>query len=497
MSRSRDDKRTKRPRDSKEAKSADFSGNINGGDGSNGFASEVIAPGTTGRYLVLLREGTAKDGINTLNNIAGLRVASSTDFDGGVVASETLGGADAIFFDNLSVAVVDTLPEQIQTLGVSAAEGNAILAIEPERVVYALPAAAPARIPATRETFVDADYSPAPPIADLAAATATGATLEFLRGYRDAVDHLVGRMLSAGGVTEATAEEGMARAINESELTWGLQVTKVAASRFSGSGVRLAVLDTGLDLGHPDIAGRRIVPVSFVENQAAQDGHGHGTHCIGTACGSKQPGRLPRYGIAHNAEIYAGKVLSNQGSGTDMGIIAGIAWAIANGCTVVSMSLGAAVLPGQSFSQFYEEVAKRSLAAGTLIIAAVGNESERPAVISPVAHPANCPSIMAVGALTAQLQVAPFSCGGINPQGGQVDIAGPGVSVRSAWPRPTLYHTISGTSMATPHVAGIAALLAEANPGSRGRALGSLLLQSARRLALPARDVGAGLVQAP
>lgn len=495
MSRSRDGKQTKRPRDSKEAKSADDSHNVNGGNESNGFASDVIAPGTTGRYLVLLREGAAKDGINALNNIAGLRVASSTDFAGGVMASETLGGADAVYFDNLSVAVVDTPPEQIQTLGVSAAEGNPILAIEPERVVYALPAAAPARAPVTAEPFADADYSVAPPIAD--SATAAGLSIEFLRGYRDAVDHLVGKMLSASGVIEGMAEEGIARAVNESELTWGLQVTKVAASRFSGNGVRVAVLDTGLDLGHPDIAGRRIVPVSFVENQAVQDGHGHGTHCIGTACGPKQPGRLPRYGIAFNAEIYAGKVLSNQGSGTDMGIIAGIAWAIANGCAVVSMSLGAAVLPGQSFSQFYEEVAKRSLAAGTLIIAAAGNESERPAVISPVAHPANCPSIMAVGALNAQLQVAPFSCGGINPQGGQVDIAGPGVGVRSTWPRPTLYHTISGTSMATPHVAGIAALLAEANPSSRGRALGSLLLQSARRLTLPARDVGAGLVQAP
>jgi subtilisin family serine protease len=274
-----------------------------------------------------------------------------------------------------------------------------------------------------------------------------------------------------------------------------LQITKTAISRFSGKNIKVAVLDTGLDLGHPDFVGRAIVSRSFVAGQPVQDGHGHGTHCIGTACGSRRPTQLPRYGIAFNSEIFAGKVLSNQGSGGDAGILAGIQWAVTNKCHVVSMSLGA--VPGQGFSPIFEQVARRALALGTLIIAAAGNESNRPGLISPVDHPANCPSIMAVGALDQQLRIAFFSNGGLNPQGGQVDIAGPGVAVISSFPRPTLRRTLNGTSMATPHVAGIAALLAEANPGARGRALASLLLQNARRLQLPARDVGSGLVQAP
>jgi subtilisin len=127
-----------------------------------------------------------------------------------------------------------------------------------------------------------------------------------------------------------------------------------------------------------------------------------------------------------------------------------------------------------------------------------GNESQRPGFIAPVGRPANCPSIMAVAAVDNRLGVAPFSCGGINPEGGGVDIAGPGVNVYSSWPMPTRYRSISGTSMATPHVSGIAALWLEAR-GSNTTAQGvwQLLVSNARRLPLPARDVGTGLVQAP
>jgi len=162
------------------------------------------------------------------------------------------------------------------------------------------------------------------------------------------------------------------------------------------------------------------------------------------------------------------------------------------------MSLGAPVQPGQPFSQVFESVARRVLNRGTLIVAAAGNDSDRRVGrIQPVSHPANCPSILAVAAVDVNLGVAFFSNRGVNPMGGQVDIAGPGVNVYSSWPMPTRYRRISGTSMATPHVAGIAALFAEASPAATASDIWRQLSQMARRLPLPSADVGAGLVQAP
>jgi len=294
-----------------------------------------------------------------------------------------------------------------------------------------------------------------------------------------------------------TAPPPPGTSIDESTATWGLQFTRVLPSQFSGRGVQIAVLDTGLDLQHPDFVTRTVVSESFVTGEAVMDGHGHGTFCVGVACGPRQPTQLPRYGVASDAALYVGKVLGDDGSGTDGNILAGMDWALRSGCAIVSMSLGSPVDPGEPYSQIFEQVAQRALAAGTLMIAAAGNDSSRPDDIAPVNHPANCPSIMAIGAIDVNRQIAVFSCGGINPDGGEVDLAAPGVAVLSAWPRPTLYQTDSGTSMATPYASGIAALLAEANPSARGAALQALLLQGALALALPARDAGAGLVQAP
>jgi subtilisin len=443
--------------------------------------------GTTGRFLVLLREGATDEGVTALQKSTGRTLTSAAK------ALTALGiemeqRPEGIVFETLGVAVVESSPEEIQgAMAEAGTEASPILHVEPERFVYAL-ATAPTLVPPLPVEEEE-------PVATMPAPAAT--SIEYLLGYRDAVNHVVSKVMDRSGTVEELEGIPVTAALTETQFTWGLQVTRVPSSRFSGKGIRVAVLDTGVDLGHPDLAGRNITSQSFVPGQIVQDGHGHGTHCIGTACGPRQPGRLPRYGIAFNSEIHAGKVLSNQGSGTDAQILGGIEWAIKNKCAVVSMSLGAPVELGQPFSPVFEQVGRRALTAGTLIIAAAGNDSQRPQRIAPVGHPANCPSIMAVGALDKNLRVSFFSSGGLNPQGGKIDIAAPGRDVRSSWPRPALYNTISGTSMATPHVAGIATLLAEAHPQARGLALWALLTQLSRHLGSRSRDVGAGLVQAP
>jgi len=284
--------------------------------------------------------------------------------------------------------------------------------------------------------------------------------------------------------------------VSGTTLTWGLRAVGAAAGHATGDGVRVAVLDTGMDLDHPDFAGRTVASRSFVKGEQVSDGHGHGTHCIGTSCGPRKPSEGPGYGVAYRADIHAGKVLSDEGSGADGGILAGISWALTNGCAVVSMSLGAPVEPGTPFSATFERIARRALARGTLIVAAAGNESRRSAgQVAPVGHPANCPSILAVGAIDERLRVADFSCGTVDDVGA-VDLTGPGVGVHSSWPMPNRHKTISGTSMATPHAAGVAALISQTT-GARGYELWARLVQTARRLPLPATDIGAGLLRAP
>ena len=297
--------------------------------------------------------------------------------------------------------------------------------------------------------------------------------------------------LFALDVREGASDDDVAR-------TWGVAATGAEASPLTGAGIRLAVLDTGLDAGHPDFASRAIASRGFVAGQGTHDVQGHGTHCAGTAAGPAAAFARPRYGVAPDAALYVGKVLGDDGAGREGDILAGMAWAIEQGCEVISMSLGRAAQPNEAPSLVYERMGRRALDRGSLILAAAGNDSTRRfGHVAPVGAPANSPSILAVAALEPDLDVAPFSNGGINPDGGEVDLAAPGVDVFSSVPRPRLYRTLSGTSMACPHAAGVAALLAQSDPALRGLPLWRALIDGARALDAPGRDVGAGLVRAP
>lgn len=282
------------------------------------------------------------------------------------------------------------------------------------------------------------------------------------------------------------------------QLTWGLQAIGIDRARdagHTGAGVRVAVLDTGVNLDHPDFTSRGITAESFIEGEGPHDAHGHGTHCIGTACGPWETDAGPGYGVAPEAEIFAGKVLGDDGTGSDSSILAGIDWALQHDCQVISMSLGADV---REVHPPYVAAGRRALELGSLIVAAAGNNAQRSAGnFGFVGAPANSPHIMAVAAVDSALRTAEFSARSLPHEGGEVDLAAPGVDIHSAWTGGERYRSISGTSMATPHVAGIAALTSGAT-GARGQELWDALIASTTALeGEPSEDVGAGLTVIP
>ncbi|HET6253358.1 MAG TPA: S8 family serine peptidase [Puia sp.] len=291
---------------------------------------------------------------------------------------------------------------------------------------------------------------------------------------------------SKGRGKKTTLKDGAA-------ATWGVQAVNVPDSTYTGKGVKVAVLDTGFDFTHPDFAGRTMHRKSFVGARQAIDKEGHGTHTAAVVGGGKKTKGGARYGVAPGARLYIGKIMDDNGEGSDMHALAGIEWALEKGCQVISMSLGASADEGGGYSPVFEQVGQIAAARNCLLIAAAGNESERElGLVAAVNHPANCPSIMAVGGLTATLEVAEYSCAGTGEGVGQVDIAAPGDNILSAKPNGG-YRRQSGTSMATAFVSGLAALLWEQYPKASAGEIWAKLVQQARRLALPASDVGAGL----
>jgi subtilisin len=415
----------------------------------------------TGRYLVTFKDGANEAGLESFGN-KGLRVADARDFKNQATAFEDVGDADALHFPEIGVTLISGNAAQAHSMSAMAetSSDNPYESVDPEYFVFA---------EEIMKEYLRGGYGE----------TAEKTSGDFLRGFLQAAEMIAKEFGYDSGRSEREQQEE----VEVLGATWGLIATKVPPGTRSGAGIKVAVLDTGMDLGHPDFAGRAITGASFV-GQPVQDLHGHGTHCIGTSTGPKAPaGSIPRYGIGYKSSIFAGKVLSNSGSGAMAGILAGINWAIANRCQVISMSLGSPT----SVHPAYTAAGNAALSNGSLIVAAAGNNGSG----SPTGAPANSPSIMAVASLDPGLTPSVFSCSG------KIEIAAPGRDVFSSWPRPRRYNTISGTSMATPHVAGCAALWAETSPNLRGMALWRKLVATAKRLPFPASRVGAGLVQAP
>ena len=323
--------------------------------------------------------------------------------------------------------------------------------------------------------------------------------VSYLSGVRDGLGIAIN--YASGQPVMGTDPLSIQSAFKADNRHWALEMIGMGEgyTKFTGQGVKLAVLDTGIDLNHPDFEGRLqegVNAVSFVPGESVQDGNGHGTHCAGNAAGPLRSLGGRRYGVAPNADLMVGKVLSDAGSGSDSQILDGIDWAASAGASVISMSLGSGRQPGQDYNRLYERVARnlRLSAPGTLIIAASGNESNRPHWVAAVGNPAACPSILAISAVDIQKRVAWFSCSQ-RDELGEVNLSAPGVNVYSSWTGGG-FKAINGTSMATPHVAGVAALYMEKNPALTPDELWQTLENRAIPLGDP-RDFGKGLVQAP
>jgi subtilisin len=239
----------------------------------------------------------------------------------------------------------------------------------------------------------------------------------------------------------------------EAEVVWGgvHGATNVIPGQ-GGAGMKVAVVDTGIDCGHPDLAPNCVYGANFTfkGNKLAFDDHGHGTHVAGII--AARPNGFGVIGVAPEATLYAVKVLDANGSGALSSVASGIIWAVRNGMHVINMSLG-----GSGYSQTLADAVKAASDAGLLVISAAGNSG----CCDTVLYPAKYPESMAVAAVDAQDQRAGFSS-----TGPEVDVAAPGVAILSTVPRgtcklcdPSGYRFLSGTSMATPHVSGTGALV--------------------------------------
>lgn len=229
-------------------------------------------------------------------------------------------------------------------------------------------------------------------------------------------------------------------------VDWGLTLFGIPPLwRLSkGSGVKVAVLDTGCALNHPDLRDAIIKARDFTRSRSGpSDVHGHGTHCAGVIAARENSTGV--IGVAPEASLLIGKVLGDSGSGSLEAVVQGIDWAVKEGANVINMSLGA---PNGTPS--LHAAVKRAVEAGVFVVCAAGNDGPS---LDTIGYPARYDEVVAVGAVDPRKQIARFSS-----RGKQVDIVAPGVNILSCYP-PRNLAKLSGTSMAAPFVTGVVALM--------------------------------------
>ncbi len=412
------------------------------------------------RYIVLLANQNEKS-IRNMEKEFSVSVTSSEYLSKDNRSFDIIDNNNAVLYKNLGMMVVDDVDEKQLSMSVSDSK-SPIVYFEKEREFYS------------------ADE------------------IALINDLKTDIDQLKNKILE---LESFIRNKPIPKPVN-TELEWGLKAIGMGNTQFSGKGIDVCVLDTGFEISHPDFAGRTIEGKSFIEGEEwDKDPNGHGTHCAGIACGNVRNDTGKRYGIAKDCNLKVGKVLSNTGRGTTSSIIDAIDWAITKKFRIISLSLASPVKLNEKPSILFETVGTKALDNNCLIIAAAGNDSKRPSLPLPVSVPANSLSVMAVAAIDNQMRVARFSNAGINAAtGGNINVCAPGVDVLSSYPQKGAnsgnYVLLSGTSMATPHVSGLAALYMEQFPDLNAREIWKLIENNAKPIEnLKYRDIGSGLIQ--
>jgi len=278
-----------------------------------------------------------------------------------------------------------------------------------------------------------------------------------------------------------------------------IQAPRLWDEGLTGEGVRIAVVDTGIDTQHPDFVGRIAATANFT-NEGPEDGNGHGTHCASVAAGSGAASGNKYRGVAPKATLYAAKVLRADGEGMMSDVMAGVEWAVEQGVQIISLSLGG---PGPCDGKdALCETCEAAMERGIVVCVAAGNDG--PGAYT-VGSPGCAEQVITIGATDDNDRMAAFSSRGPTSDGRtKPDVVFPGVDIVAARatgtsmgkPADKYYTSASGTSMATPHAAGVCALLLQAEPHLTPAQITARLMATAVDLGESANTQGKGRADA-
>ncbi|RAS60613.1 subtilase family protein [Lentzea atacamensis] len=291
------------------------------------------------------------------------------------------------------------------------------------------------------------------------------------------------------GVVEKVWLDGR-RQVSVDRSTRQIGADRAWEAGFTGKGVKVAVLDTGVDEKHPDLVGKQVAERNFSGAPDLTDVDGHGTHVASTIASKGEKYR----GVAPDAQILDGKVLDDNGGGAESWILAGMQWAVDQGAHVINMSLGGMDTP--QVDPIEEALDRLSRASGALFVVAAGNSGPGAGTIG---SPGSAEQALTVGAVNRDDTIASFSSRGPSADGGvKPDVTAPGVGIVAAKAGTSDHVAMSGTSMATPHVAGVAALLKQQHPDWPGQRIKAQMAASAKANPdLGLFDQGNGRVDVP